>query len=163
MAQDFAIGGFVLDAPPALPRVFGRMFGIGDPHGQGALSLSRRVFGNKEESAPVSAPNTALQPGAPDDGGAYVGLSAEDGKPLHAALADEPEYLSYDGALTAADRLKSFGFARWPVKTNLNVPSNMQRPGAVYRFSDRGSAVIRIAALAELASASPTATHRTAR
>ncbi len=52
-------------------------------------------------------PISDLQAGAPDDGGVYVGLSAEDGKPLHAALADEPEYLSYDGALAAADRLKS--------------------------------------------------------
>lgn len=27
--QDFAIGGFVLDTPPALPRILGRMSGIG--------------------------------------------------------------------------------------------------------------------------------------
>jgi hypothetical protein len=49
----------------------------------------------------------ALQVGDPDDGGVYVGLSAEDGKPLHAALADEREYKTYGGALEAAEKLKS--------------------------------------------------------
>jgi hypothetical protein len=42
-----------------------------------------------------------------DDGGVYVGLSAEDGKPLHAALADEPDYKTYEEALAAAERLKA--------------------------------------------------------
>jgi hypothetical protein len=48
-----------------------------------------------------------LQIGDLDDGGVYVGLSAEDGRPLHAALADLPEYKTYEGALAAADQLKS--------------------------------------------------------
>ena len=48
-----------------------------------------------------------LKIGDPDDGGVYVGLSEEDGKPLHAALADEPEYLTYEEALAAAEQLKS--------------------------------------------------------
>jgi hypothetical protein len=47
------------------------------------------------------------QIGDPDDGGIYVGLSASDGKPLHAALADEREYKTYGGALEAAEKLKS--------------------------------------------------------
>src|ERR1700683_3951830 len=41
------------------------------------------------------------------DGGVYVGLSAEDGKPLHAALADEPKYLTVDEAIAAAETLKA--------------------------------------------------------
>jgi hypothetical protein len=42
-----------------------------------------------------------------DDGGIYVGLSAGEGKPLHAALADEAEYLTFEEALEAAEQLKS--------------------------------------------------------
>jgi len=41
-----------------------------------------------------------------DDGGIYVGKSAEDGKPLHAALADLPDYQAYE-ALAAAEQLKA--------------------------------------------------------
>jgi len=53
--------------------------------------------------------NAAVLPaiGDLDDGGVYVGLSAEDGQPLHAALADLPEYKTYDGALGAARQLRS--------------------------------------------------------
>jgi hypothetical protein len=50
---------------------------------------------------------TALEIGDLDDGGVYVGLSASSGKPLHAALADEPEYLTHEKALAAAEQLKS--------------------------------------------------------
>jgi hypothetical protein len=49
----------------------------------------------------------ALQIGDPDDGGIYVGTSAQDGRPLHAALADLPEYKTYEEALAAAEQLKS--------------------------------------------------------
>jgi hypothetical protein len=42
-----------------------------------------------------------------DDGGIYVGLSAENGKPLHAALADLPDYKTYEEALDAAKQLKA--------------------------------------------------------
>lgn len=50
---------------------------------------------------------TALQIGDLDDGGIYVGLSAEDGEPLHAALKDLPDYKTYEGALAAAEQLKA--------------------------------------------------------
>src|SRR5260370_38706199 len=50
---------------------------------------------------------SALKIGDLDDGGIYVGLSAENGKPLHAALADEPEYMTLDEAFAAAEQLKS--------------------------------------------------------
>jgi len=49
----------------------------------------------------------ALQVGDLDDGGVYVGLSAENGKPLHAGLADLPDYKTYEEALAAAEQLKS--------------------------------------------------------
>src|ERR1039457_5796813 len=52
-------------------------------------------------------PKAALRIGDLDDGGVYVGLSAEDGKPLHAALADLPDYKTYEEALAAAEQLKS--------------------------------------------------------
>src|SRR5579871_907184 len=50
---------------------------------------------------------TALQIGDVDDGGVYVGLSAENGKPLHAALADLWDHMTYDEALAAAEQLKT--------------------------------------------------------
>jgi hypothetical protein len=40
-----------------------------------------------------------------DDGGIYVGLSAETSRPLHAALADLPDYKTYEEALAAAEQL----------------------------------------------------------
>lgn len=49
---------------------------------------------------------TAPEIGDLDDGGVYVGLSAENGKPLHAALADLPEYKTYEEALDVAKQLK---------------------------------------------------------
>ena len=52
-------------------------------------------------------PKAALQIGDLDDGGTYVGLSAENGKPLHAALEDLPDYKTYKEALAAAEQLKS--------------------------------------------------------
>jgi hypothetical protein len=55
----------------------------------------------------AAKPKTALQIGDLDDGGIYVGLSAEDGQPLHAALKDLPEYKTYEEALAAAEQLKS--------------------------------------------------------
>jgi hypothetical protein len=51
--------------------------------------------------------NTAIEIGDLDDGGVYVGLSAENGKPLHAALADLPDYKTYEDALAAAEQLKN--------------------------------------------------------
>jgi hypothetical protein len=48
-----------------------------------------------------------VQVGDLDDGGVYVGLSAENGKPLHATLADLPDYKTYEEALAAAEQLKA--------------------------------------------------------
>jgi hypothetical protein len=52
-------------------------------------------------------PEAAPQIGDLDDGGIYVSLSASDGKPLHAALKDLPDYETYEEALAAAEQLKS--------------------------------------------------------
>jgi hypothetical protein len=51
--------------------------------------------------------SAGLKIGELDDGGIYVGLSAENGKPLHAALADLFEYKTFDEALAAAEELKA--------------------------------------------------------
>src|SRR3990172_4434618 len=48
----------------------------------------------------------ALQIGDLDDGGIYVGPSAEDGRPLHTALADESEYLTLDEAYAVAEKMR---------------------------------------------------------
>ena len=56
---------------------------------------------------PVESATKDIQVGDPDDGGIYVGPSAENGKPLHAALADLPDYKTFDEALAAAEQLKS--------------------------------------------------------
>ncbi|MGC2468045.1 MAG: hypothetical protein WA517_22835 [Candidatus Acidiferrum sp.] len=58
-------------------------------------------------SAANDTAKAAPQIGDLDDGGIYVGLSAEDGRPLHAALADLPEYKTYEEALAAAEQLKT--------------------------------------------------------
>ncbi len=54
-----------------------------------------------------SATKAKPQIGDLDDGGIYVGLSASKGKPLHAALADLPEYKTYEEALAAGEQLKA--------------------------------------------------------
>jgi hypothetical protein len=49
----------------------------------------------------MSEANHELKIGDLDDGGVYVGISATNGKALHAALKDEPEYLSLSAAYAA--------------------------------------------------------------
>src|SRR5665213_2684179 len=53
-----------------------------------------------------STTSAALRIGDPDGGGVYVGKSATNGKDLHAALADEPEYLTFDEAFEAAAKMR---------------------------------------------------------
>ena len=59
-----------------------------------------------------------LKIGDPDDGGVYVGPSATDGRPLHAALADEPELLTFHEALHAAAEMR-----KQPGRENAHVPT----------------------------------------
>lgn len=63
--------------------------------------------------------NQKLNIGDLDDGGVYVGLSAEDGKPLHAALADEPQYLTFAEAFEAAKNMRK----EHPDRRHAHVPT----------------------------------------
>ena len=96
-------------------------------------------------------PKATLQIGDLDDGGTYVGLSAENGKPLHAALADLPDYKTYEEALVAAEQLKSLhptAHVPTPKELDKNLFDNRNTghlkgtfntsgslPGSVYRSS----------------------------
>jgi hypothetical protein len=87
-----------------------------------------------------------------DDGGIYVGLSAENGKPLHAALADLPEYKTYEEAFAAAEQLKSVhptAHVPTPKELDKNLFDNRNTghlkgtfntsssyPGSIYRSSE---------------------------
>jgi hypothetical protein len=95
-----------------------------------------------------------LKIGDLDDGGVYVGLSASTGKPLHAALADEPEYMTYEEAVAAAEKLKALHpTAHVPTQKELNGNLFVNRftgplrgtfntsgsdPDSCYRSSTRG-------------------------
>jgi hypothetical protein len=103
------------------------------------------------ESSGEAGPKTSLQIGDPDDGGIYVGPSAEDGKPLHAALADLREYKTYEEALATAEKLKSLhptAHVPTPDELDKNLFENRNKghlkgtfntsgslPGSVYRSS----------------------------
>ena len=96
-------------------------------------------------------PKDALEIGDLDDGGTYVGLSAENGKPLHAALADLFFYRTYEEALAAAEQLKSLhptAHVPTPKELDKNLFDNRNtghlkgtfntsgsHPGSVYRSS----------------------------
>jgi hypothetical protein len=104
--------------------------------------------GNDDTAA---KPKTAIEIGDLDDGGIYAGLSAEDGKPLHAALADLPDYKTYEEALAAAEQLKSLhptAHVPTPKELDKNLFNNRftghlkdtfntsgSDPGSVYRSS----------------------------
>jgi hypothetical protein len=92
-----------------------------------------------------------LRIGGQDDDGVFVGRSATTGRRLHAALADLPEYKTFDEALAAAEKLKSLHpTAHVPtpeeldknlfdnrttghLKDTFNTSSSI--PGSVYRSS----------------------------
>jgi hypothetical protein len=108
-------------------------------------------------SVPLHAANNSAVSASPpqvgelDDGGIYVGLSAENGKPLHAALADLPDYKTYEEALAAAEQLKSLhptAHVPTPKELDKNLFDNRNtghlkgtfntsgsNPGSVYRSS----------------------------
>jgi len=66
----------------------------------------------------MSEAKEEMKIGELDGGGVYVGKSATDGKPLHAALADEPEYLTFDEAFEAAAEMR-----KQPGRENAHVPT----------------------------------------
>jgi hypothetical protein len=84
----------------------------------------------------------ALQIGDLDDGGVYVGLSPSSGKPLHATLADLPDYKTYEEALEAAEQLKSLHpTAHVPTAWELdrNLFENRNKGHLKGTFNTRGS------------------------
>ena len=93
----------------------------------GIASLSKK-------DAPVLKPETFVpQIGDLDDGGVYVGKSATTGKDLHAALADEPEYLTYGDAFAAAAKMrKQLG------RENAHIPTPEELNVNLYQNKDKG-------------------------
>src|ERR1035437_4481282 len=75
--------------------------------------------------------SAGLKIGDLDDGGIYVGLSAENGKPLHAALADLPEYKTFDEDLVTHEQLKS-------LHPTAHVPTPEELDVNLYRNKDAG-------------------------
>jgi hypothetical protein len=125
------------------------------------IYLTLQHLGNSKIGNNSAVSASAPQVGDLDDGGTYVGLSAEDGKPLHAALADLPEYKTYEEALAAAEQLKSLhptAHVPTPKELDKNLFDNRNTghlkgtfntsgssPGSVYRssasYDDNGARV----------------------
>jgi hypothetical protein len=92
-----------------------------------------------------------IQIGDLGDGGIYIGPSADNGGPLHAAPADLPDYKTYEEALTAAEQLKAVhptAHVPTPKELDKNLFENRNTallkgtfntggsyPGSVYRSS----------------------------
>jgi hypothetical protein len=94
-----------------------------------------RIIGQSAASQEVTlAVSATPQIGEPDDGGIYVGLSASDDKPLHVALADEPQCLTFDEAFEAAARMK-----KQPGRENAHVPTPEELNVNLYQNKDEGS------------------------
>jgi hypothetical protein len=129
---------------------FGAMVGgllLGEAMGRQKDRAATRVLANDAATTGKSTPEI----GDLDDGGVYVGLSADNGKPLHAALADLPDYKTYEEALAAAEQLKaahSTAHVPTPKELDKNLFENRNtghlkgtfntsgsNPGSVYRSS----------------------------
>ena len=84
----------------------------------GESSDTRETSLGSDFYAVKSTTSATPQIGDLDDGGIYVGLSAENGKPLHAALADERERLTLGEAFEAAIEMRKL-----PGRENAHVPT----------------------------------------
>ena len=69
-----------------------------------------------------------------DGGGIYVGKSAAGGRDLHAALADEAEYLNHSGAFDAAARM-----SKQPGRENAHVPTPEELTINLYENKNTGA------------------------
>jgi hypothetical protein len=78
--------------------------------------------------------NSELKIGELDGGGVYVGKSATTGKDLRAALADEPEYLTYSEAFEAAAEMRT-----QPGRENAHVPTPEELDLNLYQNKDKGA------------------------
>jgi hypothetical protein len=90
-----------------------------------------RVHPAANESAVSACPP---QIGDLDGGGVYVGKSATTGKDLHAALADEPEYLDFDEAYEAAEQMR-----KQPGREKAHVPTPEELNVNLYQNKDKGA------------------------
>ena len=75
----------------------------------------------------------APQIGDLDGGGVYVGKSATNGKDLHAALGDEPKYLTFGEAFEAAEEMR-----KQPGRENAHVPTPEELNVNLYLNKDKG-------------------------
>lgn len=69
-----------------------------------------------------------IQIGDRDGGGVYVGKSATTGEDLHAALTDEPEYLTYNQAM-----------ARQPGREHVRLPTPQELADNLYDNRNTGA------------------------
>jgi hypothetical protein len=120
--------------PPQLESLF---LSINTPRGRERGTVGRPVPGTKtgvigEDRHPVPPGQPAI--GDPDDGGVYVGKSATTGKDLHAALADEPDYVTYGEAFAAAARMR-----QQPGRENAHVPTPEELNVNLYQNRDKGA------------------------
>jgi hypothetical protein len=97
------------------------------------IYLTLQHLGNSKIGNNSAVSASAPHVGDPDDGGIYVGLSAENGKPLHAALADEPESLPLDKAFEAAEKMR-----KQPGRENAHVPTPKELNVNLYQNKDEG-------------------------
>jgi hypothetical protein len=131
-----------------------REINLGDDFGEVVVKVNYTTI-EVGADGHVMLGGAALRPapaiGDLDDGGVYVGLSAENGKPLHAALADLPDYKTYEEALEAAEQLKALhptAHVPTPKELDQNLYDNRKTghlkgtfntsgsyPGSVYRSS----------------------------
>jgi hypothetical protein len=86
----------------------------------------------------------ALNIGDIDCGGLYAGVSASTGKPLHAALSDEPACLTYADAQKAARRMRKIpgregAHVPTPEELDENLFQNRARGGFKGSFNTTGS------------------------
>ena len=94
--------------------------------------LPKSYGGQAANDSATSA--SAPQIGDLDGGGVYVGKSATNGKDLHAALADEREYMTFDEALEAAAKMR-----KQPGRENAHVPTPEELDKNLFAHKDDGA------------------------
>ena len=97
------------------------------------IYLTLQHLGNSKIGNDSAVSASAPQVGDLDGGGVYVGKSATTGKDLHAALADEPQYLTFDEAFEAAEEMQ-----KQPGRQNAHVPTPDELDENLYQNRNRG-------------------------
>ncbi len=101
---------------------------------QVTISADGSIHGVPAAADDKAKSGAALQIGDPHDGGVYVGLSATDGRPLHAALADWPDYLNFDHACEVAEKMRRL----IPGRENAHVPTPEELDKNLFAHRDVG-------------------------